>query len=59
MTQSERSKQAQAAAGWVWYQVNFLGKSEEEAAAKAMPQQFKDIFLIGFALGEERGARRA
>lgn len=59
MPQSSRSKRAQAQAGWVWYQVHTLGFTEEEAARRPMPKQFEDIFLVGFALGEERAKKNA
>jgi hypothetical protein len=59
MAQSERSKHAQAQAGWITYQKYAYSLSEEEAAARPMPQQFKDIFLVGFALGEESAKKRA
>lgn len=56
MTQSKRSIYAQTAAGWIFYQRHYLGIAEEDLQVE-FPQQFSDIFMVGYALGEERGSR--
>ncbi len=57
MAQSERSKTVAIQTGWINYQKLFM-KMNEDQVRTDVPQQFRDIFLIGYALGEERAAKR-
>lgn len=58
MAQSERSKQAITAAGWINYQKLYL-KIPEDRVDPVPPQQFKDIFMLGFILGTDREQQNA
>jgi len=57
MAQSEQSKTVAVKAGWINYQILFMNVAEGDVSVD-VPQQFKDIFLIGYALGEERAEKR-
>lgn len=58
MAQSEQSKTVAVKTGWINYQILFMNVPESDVSM-GVPQQFRDIFLIGYALGEERGKRNA
>ncbi len=57
MTPSERSKTVAVNVGWINYQKMILGVSESQIDPN-VPKEFTEIFMIGYALGEERAEKR-